>query len=100
MKGRGNLLGFFIGAAAGSLQFYLLSKFVKAVISGNLRVSDTLIGLLQFFIPFFTLLITAFIDSGSILPVGIGIAAALLVWAIAKFITIMSKKKKVPGGEK
>ena len=81
------MIGLFIGAASGTVQFRMLSKFTSAVTCGALNVKAVLLGTSQFFLPLAVLLICALILPEYLMWSGIGMAAALTVCALASFIT-------------
>ena len=89
-----NLLGFFIGAVTGTVQFFLLSKFTGALTGGKFGKKAVLFAVTQFLLPFAVLLICAFFLSDELLFAGIGIAAALVICAVVKFILASKASKK------
>jgi len=85
--------GFVIGAAAGAVQFWILSKFTGAVIRGRFGNKTVLFAIVQFLLPFIVLLGCAFLLPGSLLWAGVGIAASLTISALIRFlITIRSER--------
>jgi hypothetical protein len=86
-KGCDALLGFIIGSASGVVQFWMLSKFVGSVISGNLNTNAVLFAVSQFLLPLITLLSCGLLISQSLLWAGIGMAASLIVGSIIKFLS-------------
>ena len=80
------LLGLMIGVASGLLQFYMLSRFTKAVTGGSLNTKAVMLGIGQFITPLVVLLICAFLLNNALLWAGIGIVAALTICALARFI--------------
>jgi len=80
------LLGFFIGAASGVLQFLLLSKFTGAVTGGKFNNKMVLLAVSQFLLPLLVLLGCAFLLFESLLWTGIGMAGSLIICAVVRFV--------------
>jgi len=91
------VLGLAIGAASGVIQFYLLMKFTGSITGGKPGSKTVIFAITQFLFPFAILLLCAFFLSESLMMIGIGMAAALIVSAVVKYI-IYSKTK--PGTKK
>lgn len=79
------MIGFFVGIVAGAFQFWLLSKFTKAITSGSFSTKNVLFGLVQFFLPLGVLVGIAFLRRQDLLWAGIGIICSLIFGAIAKY---------------
>ena len=88
-----SVIGLIIGAISGTIQFWLLSKFTKAITGGAFEIKYMLFGILQFFIPLIVLLGCALVIRRELMWVGIGMAAALLGGGFARFFINASKKK-------
>ena len=90
-KGRGALLGFFLGAASGVIQFWMLSRFTKAVTNSQGRISFNnkfvLLAVSQIFFPMIILACCALLLRQSLLWIGVSMAASLIVCAIARFLS-------------
>jgi len=80
------VFGLFIGIIAGAVQFFLLMKFVFAVTSGKFSNRTVLFAITQFLFPFAILLICGFLFRDSLMWVGIGMASALIISAVIKFL--------------
>ena len=93
------LLGIFIGLVTGAIQFFLLFKFVASITGGKMGTKTLLFAITQFLFPFAVLVICAFLLPDSLMWVGIGIAAALVVSAIVRFVRV-SREKDVPKKKK
>jgi len=87
----GIVIGLLVGIAAGVIQLFLLFKFVVTVTGGKGGGKILLFGLTQFLFPFAVLIICAFLIGDSLMWVGIGIASALILGAVIKFV-LASKK--------
>jgi len=94
MIGTNEIIGFLVGAVTGVVQFFLLSKFTTNATGGKSPSKTVLFALTQFLLPFSVLLISAFLLDGNILPIGIGIAAALIVCAVVKYLIYTRTTKK------
>ena len=89
------MLGFLIGLATGSIQFFLLSKFTGALTKGKINGKTVLFIITQFLLPFAVLLVSAiFLGVEALMMIGIGIATALIVCAVVKFIFVSRTAKK------
>lgn len=80
------MLGFIIGAISGALQFWLLSKYTAAIISGQYGTKMILFAVSQFLIPLAVLLGCAFILFESLHWAGAGMAASLMACAAFRFL--------------
>jgi len=86
------LLGFVVGAASGILQFWLLSVFTAAATGGNAAAGSkfnyktVLFAVLQFLLPLLVLLACALLLFESLLWAGVGMAASLIICAVARFL--------------
>ena len=87
------MIGLLIGVAAGVLQFWLLTKFVKGLTTGAVDISYILLGLVQFILPLGILVGVAFIRREDLLWAGTGIAGALIVGAVLKYIVFARKTR-------
>ena len=94
MIGTTEIIGFCIGAATGAIQFFLLSKFTGAATGGKSGSKTVMFALTQFLLPFVVLVVSAFVLKSSLLPIGIGIAASLVICAIIKFVIYSRTSKK------
>ena len=86
------MLGFFIGVVAGIVQYFLLTKFTGAVSKGKMTGKTVIFMVTQFLFPFAVLILCALFIVDSLMWVAIGIASALIICAVAKFI-ITSRSK-------
>ena len=80
------LLGLIIGAASGTLQFWMLTRFTKAVTGGGLDNKAVLFGVCQFLLPLIVLLGCAYLFYNALLWAAIGMIAVLVVCAFVRFI--------------
>ena len=87
------MLGFFIGVASGVIQFFLLLKFTGALSGGKISGKTIIFAITQFLFPFTILLLCAFFLSESLMWIGIGMAAALIACAVARFILVSKSTK-------
>ena len=88
------MLGFVIGAAAGAVQFWMLTKFTGAVTRGTFSNKTVLFAITQFLLPLAVLLSCAFLMSESLMWTGIGIAASLIICAAVRFILTLRSIKR------
>ena len=79
-------LGLVIGAIAGTVQFFLLSRFTGAVTKGKVNNKTIIFALTQFLFPFAVLVACAFFIPDSLMWAGIGMGGALVISAVTKFI--------------
>jgi len=93
------IIGLVIGIITGAIQFFLLFKFVTSVTGGKPGIKTLLFAITQFLFPFAVLVVCAFIIPDSLMWVGIGIAATLVICAVIRFIMV-SKMKDVPKSKK
>ena len=82
-----------VGLVTGAIQYYLLFKFVNNITGNGVGKKTVLFALTQFLFPFAVLIICAFLLPDNLLWVGIGIAAALIVFAVVRFVRISKEKK-------
>ena len=82
----GIIVGLLIGLVTGAIQFFLLFKFVTSVTGGKSSTKTIIFAITQFFFPFVILVICAFLIGDSLMWVGIGIASALIIGAIIRFV--------------
>jgi len=87
------LAGLFIGIITGVIQFFLLMKFVFSVTSGKFNNKTVLFALTQFLFPFTVLIIYGLLFREGLMWVGIGMASALIISAVIKFILFSGNKK-------
>jgi len=87
------VLGFLIGIASGVVQFFLLLKFTTAVTGGKINGKVAIFAITQFLFPFAVLLLCAFFLNEKLMWVGIGMAAALIISAVIRFLTVSKSKK-------
>ena len=89
------MLGFFIGAVSGAIQFFLLAKFTGFLTRGKISGKTVLFLITQFLLPFIVLLSCAFLGLvDELLFVGIGMAAALIICATVRFFIVSKSDKK------
>jgi len=88
------IIGLLIGLVTGTIQFFLLSKFVTSVTGGKPGSKTVIFAITQFFFPFAVLIICAFLIGDSLMWVGIGIASALIISAVIKFVFVSKSVKK------
>jgi len=86
------IIGIIIGLAAGTLQFYLLYKFVTSVTGGKMGTKTLIFAVTQFLLPFTVLVFIGFFMPDGLMWVGIGAAAALITCAVIKFISVSKQK--------
>ena len=86
------MLGLAIGAASGVIQFYLLMKFTGSITGGKLGGKTVLFAITQFLFPFAVLLLCAFFLNESLMMIGIGMAAALIISAVVRYILVSKTK--------
>ena len=79
------LIGLAIGAVSGVLQFWMLSRFTKAVTGGGLDKKAVLFGVCQFLLPLIVLLACAFLIRDSLLWAAIGMVVVLVLSSFVKF---------------
>ena len=82
-----------VGLVTGAIQYYLLFKFVNNITGNGVGKKTVLFALTQFLFPFAVLIICAFLLPDNLLWVGIGIAAALIVFAVVRFVRVSKEKK-------
>jgi len=77
-----------IGVIAGVIQFLLLQLFTGTLSKSKGKVSgrSVLFALTQFLFPFVVLVACAFLLVDSLMWVGIGMASALIICAVTRFI--------------
>ena len=85
------IVALFIGIVTGIIQFFLLSKFVTSVTGSKFGNKTVLFALTQFLFPFAVLIVCAFLIGDYLMWVGIGIASALIIGAIIKFVFVSKK---------
>jgi len=88
------LLSVFIGIVTGVVQFYLLYKFVTTVTGGKSGSRTVIFAITQFLFPFAILVLCAFLLPDSLMWVGIGAAASLIISAVIKFVFVSKVDKK------
>jgi hypothetical protein len=91
------VVGFLIGAASGALQFWLLSRFTRAITGGGLNTKAALMGAGQFFLPLAVLLAVAAFMRAWLLAAALGMAAALIGCALASFIAARTRAREKGG---
>jgi len=87
------IIALLVGLATGAVQFYLLFKFVNNVTGEGIGKKTILFALTQFLFPFAVLVICAFLLPENLLWVGIGIAVALIIFAVVRFVRVSKEKK-------
>ena len=85
------ILSIFIGLVTGVVQFFLLFKFVVTLTGRKSGSKTVLFAITQFLFPFAVLVLCAFLLTDTLMWVGIGAAASLIICAIVKFV-LTSKK--------
>ena len=80
------LPGLVVGVASGLLQFWMLVRFTKAVTGNGLNKKSILLGISQFLLPLAVLLGCVFLLRDSLLWAASGMAAVLIVCAVARFL--------------
>ena len=88
------IIGLLIGLVTGLIQFLLLSKFVTSVTGGKPFSKTVIFAITQFLFPFAVLIICAFLIGDSLMWVGIGIASALIISAVIRFVFVSKSMKK------
>jgi len=88
------MLGFFIGLVSGVVQFFMLLKFTTALSGGKFSGKTVIFAITQFLFPFAVLLLCAFFLHDDLMWTGIGMAAALIVSAVIRFIIVSKTNKK------
>lgn len=88
------IIGLVIGIITGIIQFYLLSKFVTSVTGSKFGNKTVLFAITQFLFPFAVLVLCAFLIGDSLMWVGIGIASALIISAVIKFVFVSKMTAK------
>ena len=86
------MLGLLIGIVAGAFQFWMLSRFVRSIANGNFSVKKVPIAVAQFFFPFIVLVGCAFLLIDGLMWAGVGMAAVLVVCAVAWFVHSRRRK--------
>lgn len=86
------MLGFVIGAVTGAVQYFLLSKFTGGLTRGKVTGKTILFALIQFLMPFIVLVAVAFLLRDQLVFTAIGMASALMISAIVKFIFVSKAK--------
>jgi hypothetical protein len=87
------MLGLAIGVVAGVFQFWLLTKFTAGVTSGSVNISHVLLGLVQFFLPLGVLVGVAFLRQQDLIWTASGIAGALMIGAVLKYVVFTRKTR-------
>ena len=91
------MIGLFIGigVVAGAIQYLLLQKFTGSVTAGKGKSGgkSAAFALAQFLLPFVVLVVCALVYVDSLMWVGIGMASALLICAVVKFVLVSNKNK-------
>ena len=80
------LFGLIIGAASGAAQFWLLSRFTKAVTGGALDTKSVLLGVCQFFLPLIVLAGCALLFTDGLIWAAVGMAGLLIGCALVQFV--------------
>jgi len=87
------ITGLLIGAVTGVIQFFLLMKFVFSVTSGAFGNKTVLFAVTQFLFPFTILILYGFLFREGLMWVGIGMASALIISAVIKFVAFPGNAK-------
>ena len=87
------IIGLLIGIAAGVVQYILLFKFITSITGGKASSKTVIFAITQFFFPFVILVLCALFWDTSLMWIGIGMAAALIVSAIIKSVFISKSAK-------
>jgi len=93
-------IGILIGIAVGTVQFFLLYRFVTSVTGGKPGIKTLIFALTQFLFPFAVLVAIAFLLPDSLLWVGIGAAVSLISCAVIKFFIVSKTSSKQSGKQK
>ena len=94
------MFGIIIGIVSGIVQFFLLSMFTTSVAAGKLSKKTLFFAFTQFLLPFAVLLLSAIFLGETILGenflmwIGIGMAGALIISAVIRFIIVSKSKNK------
>ena len=88
------MIGFFVGVASGVVQYLLLQKFTGFVSKGKLNGKAIMFAIVQFLFPFAVLVACAFLLGESLMWVGIGMAASLIICAVVRFVITAKNKKQ------
>ncbi|MCL2426975.1 MAG: hypothetical protein FWD05_11645 [Oscillospiraceae bacterium] len=85
-----------IGVVAGVIQYLLLQLFTGTLTKGKGKVGgrSVLYALTQFLFPFIVLVVCALLLVDSLMWVGIGMASALIICAVTRFIITAKAGKK------
>jgi len=94
------IAGLLIGAVTGVIQFFLLTKFVFAVTSGKFGNKTVLFAVTQFLFPFTILILYGFLFRESLMWAGIGMASALIISAVIKFVVFSGNKNSTDKSKK
>jgi len=88
------VLGFAIGAVSGVIQFYLLMKFTGSLTKGKFSGKTAIFAVTQFLFPFAVLLLCAFFLDENLMWIGIGMASALIISAVTRFVIVSRSDTK------
>ena len=80
------MFGLIIGAVSGAAQFWMLSKFTKAVTGGALNTKTVSLGLSQFFLPIIVLVGCALLFKDGLLWAAVGMICVLVGCAFVQFL--------------
>ena len=94
------VLGLIIGIASGLVQFILLYKFITTVTGGKMGYKTVIFAVTQFLFPFAVLLLCGFFLTGSLMWVGIGMAASLIISAGIRFYIYAKSDKSSKSSKK
>ena len=79
------MTGFIIGIISGSVLYWMLAIFTKAVASGTIGVKTVFFAIAQFLLPAAILSGCAFLLRESLLFAGIGMSVSLVILAVSLF---------------
>ncbi len=87
------MIGLAVGVVSGVFQFWLLTKFTKGLTTGFVDISNILLGLAQFLLPMAVLVGVAFLRRQDLIWAATGIAGALIVGAVLKYVVFARKTR-------
>ena len=95
------IIGLLIGIVSGFIQFLLLYKFITSVTGGKGISRIIIFAITQFLFPFIILLLCGFFLTNSLMWIGIGMGASLIISAGVRFyIYAKSDKNTKPSKDK
>gem|GEM_PF-1112258 len=94
------IIGLLIGIASGLVQFVLLYKFITTVTGGKVGGKTVIFAITQFLFPFAILVLCGLFLTDSLMWVGIGMGASLIISACIRFYLVSKAGKDVKTGKK